>query len=169
MKQKIFGIAILAIAGLSMTAMAQKPCKQTCTTPAQCADSTACPRAPRAMNPFEGLNLTQEQQTKLQDLRKDRADKRRQDKKDRKNKISDNRRDYLKDVKSILTPEQYVQFLENSYVNAAVKGKKVMRDGRRDFKKMDSRASKDFKKMKGDVKRDVKRDGAKIKKEADKI
>ncbi len=40
------------------------------------------------------------------------------------------RKDYLAKVKAILTPEQYVQFLENSYVNqvskdrAGKKGKK---------------------------------------------
>ncbi|WP_297071142.1 Spy/CpxP family protein refolding chaperone [uncultured Duncaniella sp.] len=33
-----------------------------------------------------------------------------------------NRRDYLAKVKNILTPEQYVQFLENSYVDQGMKG-----------------------------------------------
>ena len=33
-----------------------------------------------------------------------------------------NRRDYLAKVKNILTPEQYVQFLENNYVDQALKG-----------------------------------------------
>lgn len=167
--KKILGFAILAITGLSMATVAQQPCKQVCTTPTQCADSAFCTRAPRCMNPFEGLNLSQEQQEKLQSLRKDKADQNKKDRQDRKAKAQDNRRAYLKDVKSILTPEQYVQFLENNYVNAAPqrgpRDGKFMRDGRKDMKKFDKRARRDFK----DMKKDVKREGDKVKKEAKKI
>lgn len=43
------------------------------------------------------------------------------------------RAEYLKNVKAILTPEQYVQFLENNYVNAPQHHKKGKfgKDGRK--------------------------------------
>lgn len=168
--KKTLGFAILAITGISMTAVAQRPCQQACPNPVvQCADSAVCTRAPRCINPFEGLNLSQDQQDKLTTLRKEKADQNKKDRQSRKTKAQDNRRAYLKDVKSILTPEQYVQFLENNYINAASqrgsRDGKFMRESRKDMKKFDKQARRDFKNMK----KDVKRDGDKVKKEAKKI
>ena len=80
------------------------------------------------INPFEGLNLTDNQKEKLNKLREERkaerskksqqrkSDKLRADSTSRAQQIAD-KRDYLNQVKSILTPEQYVAFLENMVVN----------------------------------------------------
>lgn len=157
--KKILGFAILAITGLSMTAVAQRPCRQACPNQVQCADSALCPRAPRCMNPFDGLNLSQEQQDKLQALKKEKADQNKKDRQDRKAKAQDARRTYLKDIKSILTPDQYVQFLENNYIKAAPqrgpRNGKFMRDGHKGMKKADRQARRDFKNKKKDVKPNV--------------
>lgn len=85
------------------------------------------PKAYR-INPFEGLNLTDNQKEKLNKLREERkaersqksqqrkSDKLRADSTSRAQQIAE-KRDYLNQVKSILTPEQYVAFLENMVVN----------------------------------------------------
>lgn len=152
MKKKILGIAILAITGLSMTAVAQKPCKQACNA-TECTDSASCDRAPRgphAFNPFEGIELTQEQKNKFETLKKNKAEQFKKEQKDRMTRKRDERREYLNDIKSILTPEQYVQFLENSYLNPAPMGDKMMRDnhqrGKKGMHKMNGRPGKDIKK-----------------------
>ncbi len=84
------------------------------------------PREPKCCtaNPFEGLNLTQEQQTKIDALKaecKTRCDKAKADKKERRAERASqqrtNRADMLAKLKGILTPEQYVKFLENNFVN----------------------------------------------------
>ena len=84
--------------------------------------------------PFEGLNLTDKQKEQIKGLRTEKS-------------LNDSlrnkaRADYLQNVKSILTPEQYVQFLENSYMKAGEKGNKGFdrkplggRDGNFKFKK----------------------------------
>lgn len=104
-------------------------------------------------NPFEGLNLTAEQQSKIDALnaerkqaaenaKKERSEakaNRTADKKEKQNLTAEQkqamkakkaeemkqraerrnaeRRDYLNSVKSILTPEQYQTYLENSYLS----------------------------------------------------
>lgn len=80
------------------------------------------------INPFEGLSLTDNQKEKLNKLREERkaersqksqqrkSDKLRADSTFRAQQIAE-KRDYLNQVKSILTPEQYVAFLENMVVN----------------------------------------------------
>lgn len=83
---------------------------------------------------FEGLNLTEQQQTQLRALkenrrqqmkaRKDSAkaekalskERMRAERKAMKEKKEAERREYLKEVKKILGNDQYVVFLENQYV-----------------------------------------------------
>lgn len=88
-------------------------------------------------NPFEGLNLSAEQQTKLEALktecqaqRKANAEARKADKQNRqkanKEEARKARTEQLAKIKAILTPEQYVQFLENNYLSTnrgGMKGK----------------------------------------------
>lgn len=157
MKKTIIAMSLALMGAFAMSA--QTPAN--CINPANCAvtactDSSAC--RPQGYCPFAGLNLTADQQTKLQALNADRqkkakdaranAQKQRSEAKDaRKNA----RKEYLAQVKSILTPEQYVQFLENNYTQggrfdrgAKVRqgkfdGKKAARkDGRRDGAKRDA-------------------------------
>lgn len=88
-------------------------------------DGKKCP----AFNPFEGLNLTADQQAKLDALKPqgkcDGTKKQNCDKKSENCPLNgatkvDRRqakRDYLAKVKAILSPEQYVSFLENIAVS----------------------------------------------------
>lgn len=101
-------------------------CDQAC--PRTCADSTKCNRP----CPFDGLDLTAEQQKQLQEImpvarmgrqakcvndtcKFVKGDKKqvKREKVSREKRRAD-RKEYLEKVKKILTPEQYTKFLENS-------------------------------------------------------
>ena len=76
-------------------------------------------------NPFEGLNLTADQQTKLDALRQEYKAKKSEAKKDLKEKRQEmsmeakaKKSEYLDKLKQILTPEQYVTYLENQVTKA---------------------------------------------------
>ena len=90
---------------------------------------------PERFNPFDGVQLTEDQQQRLQSLRqglgpqmppkeklsdeqkKNLTDaQKKQMKEERKAKKTQAKKDYLNGVKEILTPEQYVVFLENVYL-----------------------------------------------------
>ncbi|MDE6536044.1 MAG: Spy/CpxP family protein refolding chaperone [Muribaculaceae bacterium] len=79
-------------------------------------------------NRYEGLTLTEAQKTKLQQLdekyaaqRKEKAqarkDEKQRDKKDLYAARKSAKMEYLEEVKAIIGPDQYIVFLENSYVN----------------------------------------------------
>lgn len=80
------------------------------------------------LNPFEGITLSDTQKEQLKNLHK----KRHNEIKEFHNKATEcdsckikspreMRRQQLDEIKSILTPEQYVQYLENSVVNQTSK------------------------------------------------
>ena len=138
MKKTFLSVAILLASTLGITAVAQSPANsQTCNnTKTECTKAGKTDKAVRP-NPFEGLNLTEQQKTELQsiapkkDCCKSKADKKdkaqakaeKQAKRaEKRQEMIQNRRDYLAKVKNILTPEQYVQFLENNYVDQIFKG-----------------------------------------------
>lgn len=101
---------------------------------------------------FEGINLTDAQKSKLEELSKanraqrDEKSVQKPDKEDKKNlskedlqkmqsdikaKRAENKNKFLNDVKSVLTPEQYTKFLENSYKMAGnQKGKGIRQGGK---------------------------------------
>ncbi len=122
MKKKIFSIALVLAGMMGTTAIAQTPSSNT--TPA--AKEQGCPACPRGKqyNPIEGLNLTDKRQNDLKalresrkaDIKKEMSDKK-ADRKAMREQAQKNRKDYLAKIKGILTAEQYVQFLENSYLN----------------------------------------------------
>ena len=121
MNKKSGTIAIALLALCALPSMAQNPQDNSgnnvtvcpvdqnvsCTVePAQCCGESIQNRrhgrrmARHRFNCFEGLNLTAEQQSAIKNLCS-----------------SENpRRKYLTGLKKILTPEQYVVFLENSFV-----------------------------------------------------
>ena len=123
-------IATLALVAGIGTTFAQQPANTSACCPngnnaKQCdvKGRKAC-----APNPFEGLNLTAEQQTKVDALKaeckagreKAQADKkadRQKQRNDRADARKAQRTEVLAKGKAILTPEQYVQFLENNFVN----------------------------------------------------
>ena len=139
MKKTIINLAIAAIAFATPIAMMAQSDKNN-------VQSTEANKQPRKTadkpkyNPFEGLNLSEAQQTKLAELKK--SDKAQRGTKknatcnqatcnqncdsakqsNQKQRIADRRTmrsEYLGQVKQILTPEQYTKFLENNYVNAS--------------------------------------------------
>ncbi|MDE5786734.1 MAG: hypothetical protein K2H98_09395 [Duncaniella sp.] len=127
MKKTILSLAVLFATTFSFSTFAQAPAAEN----AACGEKTECCQSAL----FEGITLTPDQQTKLQELNASRAkaakEKKEAAKAERKAK-GDNkkaaRKDYLNSVKGVLTPEQYVIFLENAYVNAPAK--LAQRDGK---------------------------------------
>lgn len=140
-------IAMAAIALAATPAVAQQP--QQAANNAECVNGTAPKgrpdKAPK-FNPFDGLNLTEQQQTAINNLQNERrqacaaaakakkeqkadkqkakadkqkGDKQKEDPKQKAEQRKASRQEYLAKVKSILTPEQYTKYLENVYVNAA--------------------------------------------------
>lgn len=156
MKKVILSLAILAATSFGAFAANDNNSANACKPSTECSDANACGQMKdgkanhggkksegctankkQAVNPFEGLNLTDEQKTKLADLRKNCTAGKDKDAKmkdanaqkpeltkeerhklaaERKAKKLEARKKYLADVKSILTPEQYTQFLENNYL-----------------------------------------------------
>jgi Spy/CpxP family protein refolding chaperone len=139
MKKNFLATAFVAASLFTFTAFAapasddnKKECPKTECGSKKCdGDKKVAPNRP---NPFEGLNLTTEQQNKLNalteaqktkrqaDAEKQKADKqaqREQRKADRQN----SQREYLNSIKTILTPEQYTAFLENIVLNQPRDGK----------------------------------------------
>ena len=119
--KKIF-IALSVIAAATFGVNAQNPSAKTVCPQAPCPNVKAGDKARcTAPNPFEGLNLTEQQQKKIDELRqatrqqKLANDSIRKANRDQKMRDFKNKRsEYLKSVKAILTPEQYVQFLRTA-------------------------------------------------------
>lgn len=168
MKKKILGVAILLFGLTAMGVSAQQTTSTADNTVAK--ERVECKkdgkkakkdkgehrkkdgeRARKAseFNPFEGIELTADQQTKLNELRESMKTERKAemenrkaekvemkkavkegketvtrdsartkaDLKARKEAMTQKKADYLAKVKEILTPDQYVKFLENNYMN----------------------------------------------------
>lgn len=121
-------IAAIALCGFSASAQTKDNCKATT------CDKSTCVKGQRPCRDavaFEGITLTESQQTALKQLNADRTAKREQARKARADRQKqrrmddstfraqrrNDRADYLKSVKNILTPEQYVVFLENIVID----------------------------------------------------
>lgn len=129
MKKKILSIAMAVIATMAISANAQKP--GACPENQQCANHCTAEKAqcsPQDCKLFEGINLNEKQKAQFKELkekcakeRKEACAAKKQAKCQRdatmKSERRQNKQNRLKEVKSILTPEQYVVFLENFYVN----------------------------------------------------
>lgn len=140
--KKILTIAIAAAALFGLPAAAQTVGQTQCNK-SECT-RTDCKKADNRgnkHNPFEGITLTEQQKTALEGLKPAKcdqtgnnttADKQRPDRRQ-------GRRDYLNSVKNILTPDQYVVFLENIVVESPAPRHQAMskkKEIRRDSKKM---------------------------------
>ncbi len=161
MKKQILSIALAALAVLTVTTSAsaakpegcsdnntecQAPGKKKCKKQkkdrrqhCQGADSARC-------NPFEGLNLTAEQQEAVKAIPTPRqvmkAAKEQNDTATcNRAMMLDVRKNYLAQLQQVLTPEKYTQFLENFYVKQmpmkGKKDKKGKKDGQRPKGKKD--------------------------------
>ena len=147
MKTKAFALAALIFAAGSTACFAANDKNADSKQATECTKQNKCDKeCHKGMNPFEGLNLTADQQAKLEALKQNcpmKADKQKVDKQDKKNdrkadmmaKRIQGKRDFLAQIKSILTPEQYVQFLENSFVNGQNRQGKMNHPQKMDGKK----------------------------------
>lgn len=127
---KIIKLALVAVALCGLPAVAQNQDNTTCTQQ-QCNKGPECRQGKKdkGQRPdfFEGITLSETQQQALNQInaeRKAQFEARRQEMKQNKKEgrrvvdsqkfnPNDERREYVNRVKSILSPEQYVVFLEN--------------------------------------------------------
>ena len=123
MKKKVFALALAAVSLVGFNSVAQNPSGNTCSNTETCAKGkpecspdNKCERPGRAC-PFNGLNLSDAQKSKIKDLN----DKCRNERRERKQQANANRKDekrrYLQEVKAILGPEMYVEYLENIVIS----------------------------------------------------
>lgn len=134
MKKKILGIAAAIVAFVAINASAQNNatnycnnnCNNNCTPEAQCQNPTKCKKDKKeCRNPFAGLNLTDEQQKAIKEIKRPNCKAFSDSCKNIKaKKMQSARTEYLAKIKTILTPQQYQQFLKNNFVNGASKHKK---------------------------------------------
>lgn len=133
MKKKILALAVALISVGTFSIFAadggdNKTDRQQCDR-----QKSECKSDRKCINPFDGLDLTADQQAKIQALRPEgckagkgakagaKCDGSQKGDRNGNDKGVDRRqakRDYLAKVKDILTPEQYVIFLENSFTEA---------------------------------------------------
>ena len=130
MKKKILTFAFAAMTFIPFSGMAENPYCGGCplTGKELCAEELRRD-CRKDCNAFDGITLTADQQGKLDALkeknRKNRAEQRSRMKAERQRRDSlrnENRytvkKQYLKEVKEILTPDQYVMFLENAVMSS---------------------------------------------------
>lgn len=143
MKRKILSIAFVAISALMISAVAKDNDKSPKDNNKK--EMCRCHKGKKdadkhlaKFDPFEGINLTDAQKSQLTNLeqnrKKEMATKEKSDKDaaSRKNK-RDARKAYLEEVKQILTPEQYVTYLENIAINKPMKRKSHGRNNNHGF------------------------------------
>lgn len=129
MKKLVLSIAFVTAGFFAMTASAQKPCcknqETCCKTEQSCCKDKAKGEKPSRPNPMEGLNLTPEQQQAVDALNQKYAQKRKDALKEKgeaaakaRKEGKDTKKAYLEELKGILTPEQYTQYLENQVAKA---------------------------------------------------
>ena len=167
MKKKIFSVALLAMSLFAVNGIAQNPASSSKnTTNVENVKGHKADRKGKkgAKNPFEGLNLTDAQKAKLQQLDEKRMAERKQKaealkaEKQRNDSVSKearkaSKKEYLEEVKAILGPDQYVVFLENFYINGGQQGGKHMKQashgGQKNFAQKKGQHGK-----KGEVRKD---------------
>ena len=164
MKKKFSTLALALIAAAGIGVMAQNPAPDCCKKghgdncdkkEAPCLDRAQADSL-RATMLFDGIQLTPDQQAKINQLRADKAKARMEARKAEKQARAefgkarmDARKAAIKadleKMKQILTPEQYVQYLENMVTSAPAPGRmdgKAPRHAHKDMKAAPGRADK---------------------------
>ena len=143
MKQIILSIAFVTTGLFAFNASAQQPAQNgKDNAPANCCQQKAQRpggerKAPKMFNPLEGITLNAQQQAAVDALNQKYAQARKDakkaenkdvtkaEKKERKD-LRQGRQEYLKEMQKILTPEQYITFLENQALNNARPNPRMM-------------------------------------------
>ncbi len=183
MKKKVLSIAVIAVSLFAFSANAQNT--ENCPRK-QCPAEKCAPNGPRShqgqrldafCNPFEGIELTEAQKTKLEEMRKSNHEAMKQKMAEGRKKheeacakrdsiIRSGKLNHLRQLKEVLTPEQYVTYLENMVVNQPAP-RKPMGFGKGkpgkpcDFKKGGCDDHRGHKHHKGNKNKDVKKEEAK--------
>lgn len=157
MKKVILSIAVFAAASLSMMAANDNNANKNCNGKArtECVKNKECKadRGDKGMKAFDGLNLSDAQKAKIEQLQSEckakrekemkakgenkeqkeqlTAEQKQQRKADMKAKRMESKQNYLKGIQSILTPEQYTKFLENNFIAGGKSHGKDMKKGDR--------------------------------------
>lgn len=136
MKKTLVTLSLAVVTLFGFSAFAQQQEKTQCNkekTEKCCKGKEGkCDKSQRPeFNPFEGIQLTAEQQSKIDALKQEckancqknqgkgqKQDGEKMSREQRMQQRQQAKRDYLNKVKEILTPEQYETFLENIAVNA---------------------------------------------------
>ncbi len=179
MKKRIFSVALLAMSLFAVNGVAQNPANNSNSTQIENVKGKKMEKkGERAKkNPYEGLNLTDAQKAKLQQLDEKQAAQRKQQMEEmkaerkqqkeaqkadkqrneqaRKEARKAAKKEYLEEVKAIIGPDQYVVFLENFYINGGYQGGKQMKQAPRDGKNFAK--GKDMKGKKGEGRKDGKK------------
>lgn len=168
MKKVILSLAIFAATSLSMIAANNNSTNNANSNGKARTECVKGNKENKGMRAFEGLNLTDAQKTKIEDLNKARKaemEKRAEAKKGSKDgqkkeqltpeqkqqrkaekmaKRKEAKQNYLNSVKNILTPEQYTKFLENNFKMADNHHKGMKKAGKhgKGHKDMKSREGK---------------------------
>ena len=135
MKRRILSIAFVAISTILFTSVAQneskssqEKCKKECCKEHEMKIGKRS-KAPQ-FNPFEGIELTEVQKEQLKTKTKACNAERKKMKQAKKERFEAERKNYkemgrkhLDNIKQILTPEQYVKYLENIVINHPPKHK----------------------------------------------
>lgn len=176
MKKIVLSFAVVAAGLFGVNAFAQQQQKTNDNAQVCCEQTEACcateapgkpgrPAKPQFANPLEGITLTAEQQQSVDALNKKYAEMYKEGRKAKAEAAVKERKDgretrkaYMKEMQSILTPEQYTEYLENMVLNAPAQMQKGPRQ--MDVKRGD-RKHKGEMKAKKDAKKDVKKDGKK--------
>lgn len=139
MRKKVLGLVMAALAISTFGAFAQTETQQTkpsCEQTATCKkDKKECrkgegkhKKGPRMgsekKNPFEGIQLTEQQTQQLEQLKAERKAQKESDEKNRKEAREQERKAYNEKIAKILTPEQYAQYEENCRKMKAAKADK---------------------------------------------
>lgn len=139
MKKKIFGATLLLSLLIGGTASAQTPAAGSCCgkqkacteAKAQCCDKQ---KAECAATPFDGLNLSDKQKAQIQALREECQKESQAARKQKADDRKARKEAKLAKIKSILTPEQYVKFLENGGAQKCCSSKKDGKHGKKGHK-----------------------------------
>ena len=159
MKKKLFTLALVALftASASVGVFAQNPTDKEKSGNVE--NNTKREKRSVAPDPFAGLNISEAQRTKLDELNSRVASERKAEReaasaekkarnRDQLKARAEAKKKYLEEVKSILGNDKYVTFLENFYLNGPRSGGK--------YHKVAQAHRSDRKKMNGDRRHDRK-------------